>query len=158
MNLEFKELSSFEAYELWTDFCQDIGLEHARQTYGAYWPRNMAENERVWKVQGKNSNRVGWVSLRPDPIDPMVWQASGVFSPYRGNGYSKEILQWSSKVSEDIWGVKVMLFEISNHPLLFTYHEYHRQRIFNKKIPGEFVAGFISVPSPGYTIYGIQRV
>jgi hypothetical protein len=157
MNLEFRELSSYEAYRLWEKFGEDLGIGHLRSTYGNYWIRQPVQGERVWVVYDKDENRVGWVAMRPDGVDPMVWQASGIFSPYRGHGYSKEMLLWSSDTSWAIWGVKVMLFEISNHVMLQSYIRYHYERIFNKTIPGEFVAGYINYPTPGYVIFGLER-
>jgi hypothetical protein len=154
--LEFRQLVPLEITELWQAFVNDIGLEHARQTYGKYWPRPRAWFEKVWAVSNSDNERVGWVSIRPDGVDPFVWQASGIFSQHRGHGYSKEILRWSSDMSKEM-GFDVMLFEISNHVLLQPYIQYHIKRIFEKKIPGEFVAGFINTPEPGYTIFGIKR-
>ena len=153
--LEFKQLTPFEITRLWQDFVDDIGLNHARETYGAYWPRERAIGEKVWAVYNEDE-RIGWVAIRPDGVDPFMWQCSGIFSPFRGNGYSKEILLWSSDMSKES-GFDVMLFEISNHVLLQPYIQYHIKRIFDKKIPGEFVAGFISYPEPGYTLFGIKR-
>jgi len=154
--LIFQEVTPGEAYSIWQDFADDIGLEHMRQTYGRYWPRHPVENESVYKALNEKNERVGWVAIRPDPVDPIVWQCSGVFEKFRGNSFSKTILQWSALKSHELWNVEAMLFEISNHVLLQPYIQYHIKRIFEKRIPGEYAAGFINTPDPGYTIFGIK--
>ena len=154
--LDFQEVDSIEAHSIWCDFADDIGLEHMRQTYGRYWPRYPVRDERVYKALNTGGERIGWVAIRPDPVDPMAWQCSGIFERFRGNGFSKIILQWSAMKSYKLWGVEAMLFEISNHVLLQPYIQYHIKRIFEKRIPGEYVAGFINTPAPGYTIFGIM--
>lgn len=157
MSLAYKELLPTEAFKMWEDFCEDLGFEHIRQTYGRYWPRKPVEGERVWAVYN-GDERVGWCSLRLDPVDPFTWFVEGIFSQSRGHGYSKEIMLWALQTSKDIWGVDTMLYEISNHALLYTYIQYHVKRLFEQRIPGEFAVGYISEPSPGYTLFGIRRV
>lgn len=151
-DLTFMELSFDEIYSMWKEFSDDIGIEWTKKAYGDYWIRKPVEKERVW-IFFYEGKRVGWVSLRSDPIEPIVWQASGVWSEYQQSGIAPLMLKWCVKKSFELYPeAKAMFWAVSKYNPKFI--EWNRQMLKNE---WSIEAGEINFPKPGFIYFGVVK-
>ena len=151
----FKELTGEEVYSLWLKFKESVGQETLTKAYGSYWPRQVVDGEKVWEAID-NNNLVGWCALRKDPVDPIVWQISGVFFEHTNKGYVKDIFRWCIKTTFELWSnVDAMVYSVSKCNSGFIQYQF--DFIDKKKPPEKFFVGDINFPEPGYMIFGVKR-
>ena len=98
MDLTYDRLADIDAFAMWCEFCADLGPASVRAAYGA-WPRTVAVGEMVWSVNvptcGTDHQRVGWISLRPDPVAPWVFYAAGIWPAYQRQGLVHRVRAWA---------------------------------------------------------------
>ncbi len=146
------ELTPEQTYEMWKTFGIYIGLEELKKAYGFYWPREVVSGERVWEFLDDQNNRIGWCALRLDPIDPMVWQISGVFPQFKGKGHVREIFKWCIKKTFTEWPkVKAMFYSVSKANAGFL--EWNVNKV--KDDSSKTIVGEINFPPPGYVIFAV---
>jgi RimJ/RimL family protein N-acetyltransferase len=117
----------FEVYRL--------GIEFQKTVFHRYWPgfdRNLLikeiEEGRHWKIE--DNNRIACVfSVQYE--DPIVWEDGEpslylhriVTNPaFKGNGYVKEIIEWSKDHGKSLGKKYVRLDTFSDNPRLIDYY------------------------------------
>ncbi len=154
--LHYIELSHSDAYLMWVEFKDAIGEVEMKKIFGNYWPRSPVSDERIWATYDEKLNRVGWCALRLDPVDPVVWQISGVFPEFRELGYMKSMFKFCIKTTFHEWpNVEAMFYSISKSNPSFI--EYRKKSIEKQIVLGDTFVGEINIPSPGYVIFAIVR-
>jgi hypothetical protein len=146
--MESKELTNKQAYRLWLEFSNAIGITKIRAAYGNHWVRHPALGERIWSFTDKQ-NIIGWCALRPDP-DPIVWHVSGVFPKFQFNGYITEIFNWSIKKSFELWPTAEAMFFSAVKGT--TFCEWLMSNGREKRKIGE-----INYPKPGYIVFAVEK-
>jgi len=147
------ELTHSQAYELWSLFGESMGIENLRKAYGSYWPRFPVFGERIWCFSDPDE-KIGWAALRPDPVDPVVWQISGVFFPFRDLGYMREIFRWCiKKTFTEYPKSQAMFYSISKRNQRFLDWNLAETRKINSKMEK---VGEINFPDP-YIIFAIKE-
>ncbi len=137
--------------ELWNKFAEDIGIENVRAAYGKYWIREKAYRENVWEVYSEDV-LVGWCSLRPDPIDPVVWQISGVFPEFSKHKFVRIIFRWCVDKTFSEWeNAEAMFYSVSKSNTGFL--EWNMKKV--KEEEDKIVVGDINFPPPGYVIFAV---
>lgn len=146
-----KELSPIKAFELWKEFEKEIGTEEMKKCYGNYWPRQVVYQERVWVVFNEQGNKIGWVSLRPDLVDPFVWLNMGIFPKFAGKGLSSIIYKQFLEVTFTEWkNAEAVFNEVSK-----SHERYLKWTLNNTNNPenGRICIGEINFPAPGWVIF-----
>lgn len=145
---------SINPFGLWTCFGEAIGIDKLHDFYGEYWPRPPLPREVVWEWTD-NGKRIGWSSVRPDILDPLVWMMVGIFPSYQNQGYNKEIIKWTvregfNKFIDAQWlFVAVSKRNVEHLETRFAYQAKYKTKWI--------VAGEMFEPPPGYVIFGISR-
>lgn len=150
-----KELSSIEAFDLWKEFEKEIGSNEMKKCYGSYWPRQVVYQERVWAVFDFFENKIGWVSLRPDVVDPFVWLNMGIFPEFTGKGMSSIIYKQFLKVAFTEWkNAEAVFNEVSK-----SHEQYLKWTLNAVGNPenNKICIGEINFPSPGYVIFCTKK-
>ncbi len=146
--MEYRELTHSEAFKLWQQFGEEIGNEELRQCYGSYWPRQPVQGERVWEVF--DFQRVGWLSLRPDPVDPVIWFVVGILPQYQRAGASKEIFRWAARKAFEEWPkAEAMIFAVNKKNEQYLKVQ---EKTINKVKMGELL-----FPSGSYVLFGVEN-
>jgi hypothetical protein len=145
------ELTSDEAFNLWSLFANQIGMKATKEAYGKYWVRRPVIGERIWSLYDEQNELVAWCGLRPDPIEPVVWHIQGIFPKFSKRGYSKDIFKWCLRKTFEEWkNAEAMFFEISKTNI--SYIEWQREKIREGKSTVKEVGEM-----PGYTIFAVER-
>lgn len=146
--MEQRLLNDNDAYNLWVDFGQKMGLESLKNSYGSYWPRKPLEGELVYEWSG--GGVIGWSAIRRDVLEPVFWIVVGIFPNEQGKGYSPEIFWSTIKIGfeafRDVQWCWSAISKKNKKP--FSYTRRDTEWIY----VGEMVA-----PEPGYTIFGFRR-
>jgi hypothetical protein len=145
--MTYEEIPAERVLSFWEGFGRAVGVENLRKAYGDYWPRGPVYGEKVWAVWGEGGV-IGWVSLRPDPVEPIVWMALGVWPRYNKMGNSKAIFKWSIGRAFYLYpNAQAMFWAVNNDNLdLLNY---------NKGTSP--VVGGIHFPQPGFTYFAVKN-
>jgi len=156
-----RKLSSAGAEALWRAFGETIGLEALRAAYGPYWPRPAMPDEMVlvfeaavrWDrscQQPGASDPMAWGSARPDPVDPVVWIATGVWPQYQRAGLVGRIRDALMARARARWPERLLMASVlkSNTP--------HLERLRRQTPSGWREVGYRDVPAPGEVFFAFQ--
>lgn len=133
----------------WKLFTEAVGLEKVRRMYGQYWPRPPVPQERLWQAWGPQ-DLIGWISLRPDPVDPVVWMAMGIWPNHQGVGHSNPLFKWSLKKTFELFpDTAAMFYAVSKN----------NEGLLKYIIEGERVerVGETTFPEPGFVYFAIKN-
>lgn len=151
MSLKYVLLCGHLGDKFLREYSEAIGIELTRKLYGEYWPRLLVLNECLW-VAYEADKQCGWVALRPDPVDPIVWEMLGIFPDFQHKGYMKEIFKWAVLKSFSLWPNRAMCYAISKHNPDFIEYNYRKTL---KHPETRCVMGETYWPKPGYVIFAI---
>lgn len=140
------EVTFKRAYDIWWAFGQAIGMDNLRAFYGKNWPRIPVDGERIWLFL-EGEKRVGWASLRPDPVEPFVWQNLGVWPEFQSKGLMKEVQRFLLRMAFKEMKAEAILIAISRN----------NQSLLNSRQKYLEIAGYIDFPEPGYVYFIIRR-
>lgn len=148
--LKKRLLNNEEAYSLWQEFGEAVGLSQLKDSYGEYWPRKPLPQELVFEWFDEDEQIIGWSAIRPDPLEPVFWIVVGIFPDQRNKGYSKEIF-WSTidegfRIFKDVEWCWSAISKKNKKPFSYTKRETQWSYV------GEMIQ-----PPPGYTLFGIRR-
>ena len=142
-----REIPAEQVLVFWEGFGKAIGIETLKKTYGDYWPRSPVYGERVCAVWNENEI-IGWISLRSDPVEPIVWMALGVWPKYSKTGNAKAMFKWSIGRAFYLYpDAEAMFWAVSNNnPDLVNYNKGKAS-----------IVGGIHFPEPGFTYFAIKN-
>src|SRR4030042_5251873 len=95
--MKSRKISQTQAAALWHKFGEAIGFDMLRTNYGGNWPRSPVAGESVFTFGNDQGERVGWASLRLDPVEPIVWLVMGIWPEFQKQNHAHEITRWAMK-------------------------------------------------------------
>ena len=149
--LEHRLLNDGEAYNLWHKFASEIGIKTLKEVYGEYWPRKPVLGEFVYQWLYRGKELIAWTSIREDQLEPVFWALLGVFPKYQNKGFARKVFDLTIEKGFDLFPRTEWVFvEISKkNPRFFEYMKRQNCRWIQ--------VGDISIPDPGYEIFGLKR-
>ncbi len=138
------------AYRMWQEYGEAIGQEALRAAYGDYWPRRQVYREEIF-VFRQAQERIAWCSLRPDPVDPLVWFTAGVWPAWQDRAVVQEVRAWAINLALQWWPQATGLaMEILDTNLAYAVSM--RARIEKGTVPWR-AAGRIDIPGHGASLF-----
>jgi len=148
------ELTRDQVFKMWEEFGLSIGTENLRLAYGLYWPRQPVDGERVW-LHFEGDKKISWVSLRPDPVESIIWFSLGIWPEFQNKSYTSIFFRWAIKTTFIFWKAEAMAFAISKNNSKYI------QWIMSKvgrgnKVEMKYI-GELIYPEPGYAYFIIIK-
>lgn len=151
--MEAERLNSDQVYQCWVAFGNHIGVDKLKKLYGGNWPRHPVEGESAFLFR-EDGEKIGWVSIRPDPVEPIAWLVMGIWPEFQKKNYAHEITRWAMKKVFSETTMDYILIAISRNNK--EYFEKIKERVMGRNSKMKY-AGYLDVPFPGYDYFAIER-
>lgn len=139
--------------ELWEDFGKIIGLESLHNLYGDYWPRDPIPGEIVFVWHDEN-RYIGWMAIRPDPVEQIMWIIAGILPQYQDQDYHKIMFIKTITEGWEIYShIKWVCMSISHHNTRFIKYLDN----LTKEVCWFRRVGGMDIPPPGYIVFALEK-